>query len=124
MTTSNVFADSTVTTGPNPGPISYLSAALRIATLVLTLCLAAGMAGSRVAAEDAQSVEPTQLININTASAEALAAGLNGVGMARAEDIVRHRESFGPFATLEELTEVKGIGRATIDKNRSVITLE
>jgi competence protein ComEA len=124
MTTSHALYDSTATTGPVSGTVSYLSAGLRIATLVLALCLAAGLAGSRVVAEEAQSTESTQRVNINTASAEALAAGLNGVGMARAEDIVRHRESFGPFATLEELTEVKGIGRATIDKNRSVITLE
>ena len=63
-------------------------------------------------------------ININTASAETLASGLNGVGMSRAQEIVRYRESYGPFASVEELGEVKGIGAATINKNRALITLE
>ena len=78
----------------------------------------------RLLAEDPAAMSSLSRVNINTADAQTLAAGLTGVGPSRAEDIVRHRESFGPFATLEELTEVKGIGRATIDKNRSVITLE
>ncbi len=124
MITSNAVIDSTASQGPVFGTVSYLSAALRLAALVLILCLTAGAAGSRVAAEEMQAAESPQRVNINTASAEALAAGLSGVGMTRAKDIVRHRESFGPFATLEELAEVKGIGKSTIDKNRSVITLE
>lgn len=124
MTTSNAVIDSTILPAPAPGTVSYPAAALRLAALVLALCLTAGAAGSRVAAEEMQAAEAPQLVNINTASAEALAAGLSGVGMARAQDIVRHRESFGPFATLEELAEVKGIGKSTIEKNRSVITLE
>lgn len=65
-----------------------------------------------------------QLVNINTADAAALAAGLRGVGLSRAEDIIRYRETYGPFGTVEELVDVKGIGQATLDKNRAVITLE
>ena len=53
-----------------------------------------------------------------------LAATLNGVGMARAEDIIRYREAFGPFTTVDQLAEVKGVGTATVDKNRSLITLD
>ncbi|MEQ8801124.1 MAG: helix-hairpin-helix domain-containing protein, partial [Haliea sp.] len=55
-----------------------------------------------------------QLVNINTADAAALAAGLQGVGMSRAEDIIRYRETYGPFGTVEELADVKGIGQATL----------
>ena len=44
--------------------------------------------------------------------------------MSRAEDIIRYREAYGPFTTVEQLAEVKGIGPATIDKNRAVITLD
>jgi competence protein ComEA len=63
-------------------------------------------------------------VNINTADAQTLAAGLKGVGEARAVEIVRYRETYGPFASAEELVEVKGIGKSTVDMNRDVITLE
>lgn len=64
------------------------------------------------------------MVNINTADAQTLAAGLKGVGEARAAEIVRYRETYGPFASAEELEEVKGIGKSTLDMNRDVITLE
>lgn len=62
-------------------------------------------------------------VNINTASASELAAGLNGVGAARAEAIIRYRELYGPFQSVEELAEVSGIGSATVERNRPMIKL-
>jgi len=62
-------------------------------------------------------------VNINTASAEQLAAGLNGIGASRAEAIVRYREMYGPFESVDELAEVAGIGSATVERNRAMITL-
>jgi competence protein ComEA len=43
---------------------------------------------------------------------------LSGVGEAKAKAIVAYRESNGPFASVDELLEVKGIGKAILDKNR------
>jgi competence protein ComEA len=63
-------------------------------------------------------------VNINTADAQTLAANLKGIGEARAQEIVRYREAYGPFASADELMEVKGIGQSTLDMNRAVITLE
>lgn len=63
-------------------------------------------------------------VNINTADAQTLAANLKGVGEARAMEIVRYREAYGPFASADELTEVKGIGPSTLEANRESITLE
>jgi len=63
-------------------------------------------------------------VNINSADAKTLAEKLRGVGETRAMEIVRHRETYGPFASAEELTEVKGIGQSTLDRNRDLITLE
>jgi len=63
-------------------------------------------------------------VNINTADAQTLAASLKGVGQARAMEIVRYREAYGPFASAEELTQVKGIGPSTLEMNRDAITLE
>ena len=74
---------------------------------------------------DAQAAAEVQAaaININTATAEELAAGLNGVGASKAMAIVRYREQFGDFESLEELAEVRGIGMATIEKNRALLRL-
>jgi competence protein ComEA len=63
-------------------------------------------------------------VNINSADAQTLASVLKGVGDSRAQEIVRYRETYGPFASAEELTEVKGIGKSTLDQNRDVITLD
>jgi competence protein ComEA len=61
-------------------------------------------------------------ININEADVAAL-TDLNGIGHARAEAIVAYRKAHGPFRTIEDLTNVKGIGPAFVDKNREQITV-
>ncbi|PCI70034.1 MAG: topoisomerase [Piscirickettsiaceae bacterium] len=63
-------------------------------------------------------------VNINTASAEEIAAALKGVGESKAGAIIVYREKHGPFKTLNDLTKVKGIGAATVDKNRENIELK
>ena len=75
------------------------------------------------AQETAHAVQLTS-VNINSADAQTLAASLKGVGMSRAQEIVRYRETFGPFASIDELVEVKGVGLSTVEKNRAVLTLE
>ena len=65
-----------------------------------------------------------QTVNINEADAETLSAQLIGVGKSRAEAIVRYREEFGPFFTVEDLLQVKGIGESTLERNRARIALE
>ena len=60
-------------------------------------------------------------VNINTADAATLAEGLNGVGQKKAEAIVAYRKAHGPFTSLEQLQEVKGIGPGIIAKNKNVI---
>ena len=63
-------------------------------------------------------------ININTDSPEVMAEGLSGVGIAKAYRIVEHREAYGPFESIEELSEVKGIGTATVERNRERLVLD
>ena len=63
-------------------------------------------------------------VNINTADADTLSSELSGVGLSKAEAIVAYREQHGPYKQLEDLTKVKGIGTATIEKNKTKITLE
>ncbi|WP_415902895.1 ComEA family DNA-binding protein [Neptuniibacter sp. QD29_5] len=63
-------------------------------------------------------------IDLNTATAEQLAQNLNGIGVAKAEAIVEYRTNNGPFTSVDQLTEVKGIGAATVEKNRSNISIQ
>jgi competence protein ComEA len=58
-------------------------------------------------------------ININTADATTLAAGLNGIGQTKAEAIVAYRTKHGNFITVDDLVEVNGIGEKTVEKNRA-----
>lgn len=57
-------------------------------------------------------------VDLNGADAATLQRELSGVGEAKAKAIVAYRESNGPFASVEELLEVKGIGKAIVDRNR------
>jgi competence protein ComEA helix-hairpin-helix repeat region len=63
-------------------------------------------------------------VNVNTATAEEISKELKGVGPAKAGAIVLYRKQHGPFKDLKELTKVKGIGAATVDKNRENIQLD
>lgn len=63
-------------------------------------------------------------VNINKASATELASTLSGVGNNRAEAIIRYREQFGPFESIDELSEVSGIGASTVERNRRLIRIE
>jgi competence protein ComEA len=71
-----------------------------------------------VAAEPAVQTQ----ININTASADLLET-LPGIGPALAEAIVAYRDANGPFQTIDELAEVKGISLKMVDEIRSLITV-
>jgi competence protein ComEA len=63
-----------------------------------------------------------QSVNLNTADATQLAS-LNGVGEAKAEAIIAWRQANGPFRSVEQLAEVKGIGLKTVEKNRERLTV-
>jgi competence protein ComEA len=63
-------------------------------------------------------------VDLNSASAEEIAAALNGVGKVKAEAIVEERTKNGPFKDLNEVAErVKGIAPATLEKNKDNIVL-
>lgn len=63
-------------------------------------------------------------IDINRADASALQQGLTMVGPSRAAAIVEHRQQHGPFRRVEDLTQVKGIGKAIVERNRQRIMIE
>lgn len=57
-------------------------------------------------------------VDVNEADASAL-EGLPGIGPVKAADIVDHRDRLGPFAALDGLTAVAGIGPKTVDRLRA-----
>lgn len=65
----------------------------------------------------------TELININTASAAELET-LPGIGPSLAQRIIEYREQNGPFATIEDLDNVSGIGLGLIERFRDQVTVE
>jgi len=94
---------------------------------VLALLVALGPvmpgAGQLALAQDVAS-PAVETVNINKADARTLASLLNGVGPSRAEEIIRYRQAYGPFKSVDELADVDGIGVSTLNKNRKLITLE
>lgn len=82
-----------------------------------------GKAVAPIAKSTAASL-PTlpRLININTASESELAQ-LDGIGAKKAQDIILYREMMGGFTHIDDLDNVKGIGKATVDKNRHRLTV-
>lgn len=59
-------------------------------------------------------------VDINKADAKELAT-LKGIGATKAAAIVEYREANGKFGSIDELTKVKGIGKATVEKLKDEI---
>jgi competence protein ComEA len=62
------------------------------------------------------------LINVNSASAAELET-LSGIGEVLAATIVEYREQNGPFAAVDDLMDVSGIGPATLEEIRDQVTI-
>jgi competence protein ComEA len=61
-------------------------------------------------------------VSINSAVVEELDA-LPGIGPAIAQDIVAYREANGPFTSVDQLTDVPGIGPSKLEQIRPLVTL-
>ena len=61
-----------------------------------------------------------EVININTANKEQLMK-ISGVGKTKAAAIIEHREKNGDFKKKEDITKVRGIGKATFEKIKDKI---
>jgi competence protein ComEA len=62
-------------------------------------------------------------VNINTATPAELTT-LSGVGPAKAAAIIEYRDANGKFATIDDLSKVKGIGEKIMEKIKADITVE
>ena len=105
---------------------------LLAAVLCLALLLALGSGVNRllraetvapVHCVDAEALRQAELVNLNSASAERLLC-LPGIGKVLAGRIVAYREEHGPFASVEELKNVTGIGEGKLAAIRELVFVE
>lgn len=92
-------------------------------TAIFAMLVGFVLPSAAFAQEGDMTVATVQQVDLNAADAETLAATLKGVGLSKAKAIVAYREMYGPFASIEELTEVKGIGGAILERNRDRLVL-
>ncbi|KTC51019.1 competence protein ComEA [Pseudomonas fluorescens ABAC62] len=78
---------------------------------------------SPVTAQMTKTEQTSAVVNLNAADAETLRRDLFGIGAAKAKAIIAYRESNGPFTAVDELLEVKGIGKALLEKNRDRLVI-
>lgn len=78
--------------------------------------------GTGAATKPASSASLAPL-NINVADVTALQR-LRGIGAVKAQAIVDHRQAHGAFASVDELLEVKGIGKALLQRNRDLLSVD
>lgn len=88
-----------------------------------TVVLEAGADGVfRVVAPGGGAGGGDRLVDINTATADQLAT-LPRIGPAKAAAIVAYRSAHGPFTTVDDLDKVSGIGPATVEAVRALVSV-
>lgn len=63
------------------------------------------------------------MVNINKADAETLASNLSGIGASKAAAIVDYRNQHGPFKSIDDVQNIKGIGEKTFELIKSDLSL-
>jgi competence protein ComEA len=99
-----------------------------LAALALASVLTAASVGSAQLEQGANEAPSTQtaalgVVNLNSATEEELVR-LPGIGPAKAQAILHMREQRGPFKKVEDLMQVRGIGRKTFRKLQPMLTLQ
>lgn len=93
--------------------------------VVETVAEPEGAASGVTASREARGPKPAPKgpVNINTASASQLQT-IPGVGPSTAQKIIELRNSRGPFATIDEIKLVKGIGDGKFEKMKAFIVVQ
>ena len=77
-------------------------------TILVMLACYSSIVYSQNAPENEKYSQIEITVNINTAQADELATLLSGVGLKKAQAIVKYRDENGPFQRVEDLAQVKG----------------
>ncbi|WP_448213016.1 ComEA family DNA-binding protein [Colwellia sp. MEBiC06753] len=101
-----------------------MSGVLAIASLSTStsVVLAKDIADKIVDIAPQTSMQIDSPININQASVEQLVR-LKGIGLKKAQAIVEFREANGAFNSVDDLTNVKGIGEKIVIENREMLSI-
>ncbi|MFC3491015.1 helix-hairpin-helix domain-containing protein [Glycomyces rhizosphaerae] len=110
-----------LTDGADPGFLN-LARVVADGDLVAVPDAAASGAAAPAPGGDSDGAGTGGLVNINVAGAAELDA-LKGIGPVLAERIIEYREANGSFQSLDELSEVSGIGSALLEQLREQVTL-
>lgn len=109
------------------GITSYPALAAQPASKAEATATAAKAEGGPAAQAKEKAVKANETeertVSINTASADELAAALNGVGMKKAQAIVSYRDENGPFKNVDDLKQVPGMGNSLVERNLARIKL-
>jgi competence protein ComEA len=111
--------------GPRKGAdLSVLNLAAPLTDGTQVIVPKQGAAGPAAVVPGAMGSDPSSgsLINVNTASATELEA-LSGIGEVLSAAIVDYRTDNGPFASVDDLESVSGIGPATLEEIRDQVTV-
>jgi competence protein ComEA len=111
--------------GARPGALLTslnLAAPLADGSQILVPKEGATAPGTAPTGVEGASGAPAALINVNSASATELEA-LPGIGEVIAQAIVDYRTENGPFASVDALLDVSGIGDATLAEIRDLVTV-
>ncbi len=102
----------------------------RLSSLLFAVLASLSMAATAAESPKTENAKPAAVqsaqvatVNLNTADAATLQKELAGIGATKAQAIVAYREEHGNFASVDELLEVKGIGPATLEKNRDKLSV-
>ncbi|USR41539.1 helix-hairpin-helix domain-containing protein [Ectopseudomonas hydrolytica] len=102
----------------------------RLSSLLFAVLASLSMAATAAESPKTESAKPAAVqsaqvatVNLNTADAATLQKELAGIGATKAQAIVAYREEHGNFTSVDELLEVKGIGPATLEKNRDKLSV-
>jgi len=97
-----------------------LAAPLADGTQILVLRRQAS--GSTGSAPSVGGADTSSKVNVNSASAVELEA-LPGIGEVIAQEILDYRTANGPFASVDDLLDVSGIGEVTLENIRDLVTV-
>lgn len=96
---------------------------LCVAVLTMFCLLLPAFTGGTALAADQAAAAVAAPVNLNQADAAGLQS-LPGIGPALAERIVTYRDDNGPFQSVEQLTDVPGIGAKKLEKMRDQLRLQ
>jgi|GEM_PF-1229822 len=86
---------------------------IKFLALALSACVLAPPVMAAVTPPPPATITPQQTpqINLNTADVNVLSKSIKGIGVKRAEEIIKYRESHGNFKSIDDLSQVPGLGK-------------